>query len=370
MSRYAFEPAGPADDAALRRRLATDRMPGTIAITFRREPDYFAGLHLQGRSTEVIKCTDRQTGTIVGMAARSLSLRRLDGEPLEVAYLSDLRGDERHRGGTLLARGFRHLQASHRGHPTALSFAVIYEGNEPARRLLTSGRAGLPSLRQVDRLLTPAIHLDVPRSPLRIDGLELRRARPDERAQIVALLAREWRRKQLAPADPDAELADGAMRTVSITDFFVAARGAEIVGCLAAWDQSRLRQTHVEAYGGPLRWLRPLYNAIAAVSPLKPLPAPSRPIPYLYLGLVAIDRNDPVVLAALLRHAYNALRRGPWSYAILGLCESDPLSTVLRGYRRIAAAGLVHTVRFDGDPPDAFDRLAAGGPIYLEAGCL
>ena len=42
MSRYRFDLATEADDAALRRVLADTPMPGRIAVSFRREPSYFA----------------------------------------------------------------------------------------------------------------------------------------------------------------------------------------------------------------------------------------------------------------------------------------------------------------------------------------
>ena len=73
-SRYAFDLAGPADDAQLRARMAEDRMEGSIAISFRREPSYFAGCRVQGDATQVMKCVDTATGRIVGLGSRSTSL--------------------------------------------------------------------------------------------------------------------------------------------------------------------------------------------------------------------------------------------------------------------------------------------------------
>ena len=369
-SRFAFDAAGPDDDAGLRRRLALDVMPGRISITFRREPSYFATTHLQGRDTEVIKCTDLETGVIIGMASRSLRDAWVGGEKAEVAYLADLRGDKRYRNGTLLARGFRHLGALHRRQPVGLSYAVIYEGNEVARRLLASGRAGLPRFQAIDRLLTPAIHLDLPRAPIPLPGLALRRATEADRPALIAFLSHEWRSKNLAPADPARALTSGELRSIAMHDIFIALRGQQVVASVAAWDQRPLRQTHVESYAGALRWLRPVFNLAAAITPLKPLPSPSQPIRSLYFGLIASERNDPAPFRALLRHAYNAVRKGPWSYAIAGLCESDPLALVLRDYRRIEAAGLIHLVRFADDEADALQHFGGATPTYLEAGCL
>jgi len=371
LSRFAFATATRADDAGLRARLASDVMPGAVAITFRREPSYFDGAHLQGDDTHVIACTDRTSGAIVGMSCRSRRSAGIDGTARRIAYLSDLRGDVAYRSGTLLARGFRELAALHRREPVGYSYAVIYEGNEPALRLLCSGRAGLPSFTLIDRLLTPAIPLDFARRPIALDGIALRRATEIDREPIIDLLRREWSGKQLAPADPADALAHGALRTLAISDFFVATRGARVVACLAAWNQARLRQTHVEAYSGPLAHWRRVINALARITPLRPLPDPGGRLPFIYLAAIASDGNDPHLFDALLRHALNALRRGPWHHAIVGLAESDPLSSVLLRLRRIEAAGLVHSVRFPDDPPTLFESLATRHrPLYLEAGCL
>ena len=57
-SRFRIELAGPEDDARLRARMAAERMEGDIAVSFRREPDFFAGCRVQGDATQVVKCTD------------------------------------------------------------------------------------------------------------------------------------------------------------------------------------------------------------------------------------------------------------------------------------------------------------------------
>ena len=54
MSRYRFEPAVEADDAALRARMASDWLRGDLSVSFRREPSYFAGCALQGEQVQVL----------------------------------------------------------------------------------------------------------------------------------------------------------------------------------------------------------------------------------------------------------------------------------------------------------------------------
>ena len=47
-SRFRIELAGPEDDARLRARMAAERMEGDIAVSFRREPDFFAAAACRG----------------------------------------------------------------------------------------------------------------------------------------------------------------------------------------------------------------------------------------------------------------------------------------------------------------------------------
>jgi hypothetical protein len=385
MSRFEFALAGPADDAELRQRMAEDWMEGEIAISFRREPSYFAGCRIQGDSGQVVKCTDTHSGRIVGMGSRLVSSVHINGRPRRVGYLADLRTMREHRHGTLLARGYRFLRELHRSDPLPFYLTVIFDSNAAALQSLVGERAGLPHYGAMGRILTPAIHLDFARPGLSITGVEFGRATATEMPQIRDFLRHQAASRQFSPAYAEADFGvDGRLGALRAGDFFVARTGGRvgagsgngtriegptgaagrIVACVAAWDQSALRQTHIERYSTPLRLTRPFYNLASALSPLKPLPAPGAKLPLVYLCCIAVQDNDALLFRALLRHAYNALRTGPWHYAIAGLHEHDPLAQVLAEYRRIAAAGHLFVVHYpeDGDPRTEFD----GRTRYVE----
>src|SRR5436190_21794140 len=104
MSRYRFELATPADDPELRRVLAATPMAGRIAVTFRREPSWFAGAVVDGRFRQVVACRDLRTGGIIGFGCRSVRDVFINGQPREVGYLSSLRVLPEHRNIGLVAR--------------------------------------------------------------------------------------------------------------------------------------------------------------------------------------------------------------------------------------------------------------------------
>jgi hypothetical protein len=358
MSRLAFALAKPPDDAQLRRRMAEDWMEGRMAISFRREPSYFAGCRLQGEQAQIITCTDRGTGRIVGMGSRLVTTLHVNGRPQRVGYLADLRLQRAYRCGIALARGYRFLRGLHEADPLAFYLTLIFGDNTVAFQSLVGTRAGLPQYRPLGRMLTPALHLDFARPALAIEGVSFERATSATWPETFAFLRREAAAKQFSPAFADGDFAvDGRFGGLSPEDFFVARGAGRVVGCLAAWDQSAVRQTHIERYSQPLRALRPLLNAAALISPLKPLPPPGGRVPYLYISCVAVQDNDVQLFRALLRFTYNQLRRGQWHYAIAGLHEQDPLAQVLCDYRRIEASGHLFIVHYpeDGDPLPGID---------------
>lgn len=357
MSRYAFALAEPADDAELRARMAADWMEGDIGVSFRREPSYFAGCSLFGHRAQIIKCTDVDSGRIVGLGGRYRTLAFVDGQAREIGYLADLRGDASHRRGTLLARGYRFLRSLHEADPVPFYVSVVLEGNQAALGSLVGARAGLPTYTAAGRMLTPAVHLDLPRRPLHVDGVTFARGDPSQATEILDFINGRMAQRQFAPVLRGCDFAPGGrMQTLRYEDFFVARRAGRVVATLAAWDQAALRQTHIERYSPRLRAVRPFHNAAAAVTPLKPLPPVGARVPYLYLCFVAAEGDDPALFAALLRFAYNILRKGQWHYAIVGLHETHPLAAVLADYRSIEAAGHLFTVHYPQDgvaPPDS-----------------
>jgi len=368
VSAFRFALATADDDARLRARMAGDRMDGRIAVSFRREPSFFAGCVLQGDRSETIVCTDMRTGELVGLGSRTSALAYLNGHEQRIGYLSDLRCAPEYRRGLLLARGYRFLRQRHDDDPVPFYTTVIYEGNAVAFDTLTGQRAGLPIYRDHGRLRTPAIRLDRSCPEVAHPGVTMVQASVERLPEILRFLNARMATRQFAPVFGEQDLSGGRLSGMRATDFLLAERSGAIVGTVALWDQSALRQTHVEEYRGVLGHLRPLYNFYAALSHKRPLPAPGSRIAYVYLACFAVADDNLDIARVLLRAAYRAARRGPWQYAIAGLHERDLLAPLLDEYPRIEAAGRLFVVHYP-EQADVAARLDARVP-YLEAGCL
>lgn len=348
MSRFTFSLATELDDAQLRACMAKNWMDGDIAISFRREPSYFAGCSLQGNQVQVVICRDVESQQIVGLGSRCRSMMHINGKPVNAGYLADLRIDPAYRHGLLLAQGYRYLRSLHNAYPLPAYFTIIFNGNKPALQSLVGGRAGLPTYYPMGQILTPAIHLDFVKSTIALPGIQLRRAKQSDLKLMVKFMNECFVLRQFSPVYCEQDfLSGGRCAGLLVEDFFLALKDGCIVGTLAAWDQSNVRQTHIERYSPALAALRPIYNLASAISSLKSLPTIGSRIPYLNICCIAIEHDDIETFRALLRFAYNELRSGPWHYAIASLHELDPLVSVLDEYRSISAAGLLYRVEFD-----------------------
>ena len=375
MSRYGFELVDEAGicsaDADLRQILANTPMAGQIAVSFRREPSYFAAAVVDGGFRQVIGARDRETGRIVAFGSRSVRSRYVNGAPESVGYLGNLRVLENHRNRGVVARGYRFLRDLHRDGRTPLYLTTVAAGNDLAIRVLTSGRAGLPKYHPFGDLYTLAIPLTC-RARLKAppQGLIVRQAALRDLPAIVDFLATEGSKRQFFPCYNSNEFftSNAVFRDLQPTDLWLAGRDGRLVGTLGAWDQHRFRQSVVHNYGHSIRWGRPIYNGWARLRCLTQLPATGQPFRYLFGALPVIADNDPAVFKALLEAMLDHTADDAAKFLMLGLHSSDPLLPIAWPYQTTCYTTHVFLVCWsDGEEVRGrLDHRAA----YLELGSL
>jgi hypothetical protein len=371
MSRYRFELATPADDQDLRRIMAATPMAGRIAVGFRREPSWFAGAAVDGRSRQVVACRDMHSGRIIGFGCRSIREVYLNGAPGVVGYLSQLRVLPEHRNRGLVARGYSFFRELHQDRQVPFYLTTIAAGNETAERILTSGRAGLPTYHPAGEYYTLAVPLPR-RRPVRpeVTGLRVRSARADDLPAILDFLGATGPRRQFFPRlqANDFDRPDGLMRGLALDWLMLAERDGRLVGTLGGWDQDADRQCLVEGYSGWLVRARSLYNAWAGLRGLPSLPPPGGSLRYLTGALLLVANDDRRVFAALLEALRERAAAGPWSHLMLGLHQSEPLLTVAR--RQQAACYVTRLFLVCWQDGDEARSALDGREPYLEAGSL
>ncbi len=368
MGRYQFRLATAEDDAGLRALMAASPMDGRIVVRFLREPSFFDAASVDGKFRQIAVCCDTESGQIAGVGTRSVRPMYVNGDPAPVGYLSGLRSLPGVRSRGLLASGYRFLKELHDDGRTLFYLSTIAEGNERALHVLVSGRAGLPTYHPYGSLHTFAI--PVPRRKIARaaspEDVEIRPAHANDTGAVIAFLRRVGPAFQFFPeyTEEDFFSPSATFRDLRPEQALLAFRDGMLVGTLAGWDQQAFKQTVIERYSGPLRWLRPLYNGYARIRNLPGLPKPGGAFQYVMGALPLAEDNDPLVFEALLDRLLADLSGRESAYLLVALHGAHPLLPLL--IRRATNRYVTRLYCVSWEAPPVLD----GRTPYLELGCL
>ena len=355
-----MEEARPEDDPEIRRLLRDNPMDGEIRVSLEREPNAFLAAAVEGEPHRTIVARDpsggRFAGNIVGMGSRSVWNAFVNGEPVRLGYLSQLRVDRAFRGRKrLLVEGYSLLRSFRDSDELPFDLTSIIADNAVARRLLEAGLPGLPAYREIEGFST--LVLPATSRSRKVSGIE--RGTLGRLPGIAACLERNRRRYQFAPNfSVEDLLSPERSRGLAPEDFFVALSGSEVVGCLALWDQSGFKQVVVRGYAPrPARW-RPFLNQLNRLSPLlgtPRLPEPGQILPHAYLSHVAVGEDDHGIFQALVEAAYAEARARGLVYIVIGLASRHPwLQWLKKRFRPREYASALYTVHWE-DGGEALD---------------
>jgi hypothetical protein len=322
------------DEAALRRLLRAQAMPGWVRLTYEREPDFFTAAAIQGDG-QVIAA--RQNGQIVGMGCRSWRDVYVNGQPARVGYLSGLRSLESARNRLGLARGYAFLRKLHADRRVSGYLTTIVEANRDAARLLTSQRAGLPGYRDLGRLMTYVLPLTRRGSSGRASRvMPVESVNPGGFDEVIHFLNEVGRRRQFFPVVQAGDFGQALWRGLGPESFLVARNpDRSLAGVVAGWDQTAFKQHRVAGYANGLAQVRWLCNAGLRLADLPRLPEPGSVLRLLHLSLLCVRDDRPATLAALLDALDERWRLAGFEFACVAFHERDPLTAVLRGRRAL-----------------------------------
>ena len=319
--------ATPADDAHIRGLLRREPMPGRIAISFEREPDFSTGCDATGENATVLVARDLDTGVIAGVACRSEREVYVNATPTRLGYLGQLRVDRRFRGRWLVSRGFSLLKELHHRDPLPGYLAAVTADNREAEGILVRmGRRRFPAFHPVASYCTFALPVR-PTPP--VTGVTS--ATADDIPEIVRFLQTSGSRRQFFPVWSEARLISLTTRLgLCIEDVQIARRSGRIAGVIGLWDQSAYKQDVVRAYSGWMRLAVPLYNAGAPWLRRPRLPKTGERIRSGYAVFICIEQDAPSVFGDLLTATVNRAAARGLDYVLMGLDERDPLFRTAR----------------------------------------
>jgi hypothetical protein len=329
-SRYLIESARPDDDEALRALLRSAFMDGPMRLSLQREPDFFIGAEIGSLATTVIVARDTSTGAVVSTAGRAIRRAFIDGCESPMGYLSALRTRDDVRRTTLLARGYRHIKLLHADGLVPFYVTTILDGNEEARRILTSGRAGLPAYVPYGKLRTFMLPLYGLRRCLRGGGVT-RGAVPEALPGALACLNRYNSGLQFAPAYALEDFGENSrmLHGLSAGDLYLCFRGREISGTMAVWNQNGFKQSVAVGYSRTLSAIRPALTLAAKFGLAPRLPRKGQSLPCLYAALISSRDSDAAVFQELLDAVLADWTNAGYVYLLLGLCDGHPFSPIV-----------------------------------------
>ena len=324
--------ATSADDADIRGLLRREPLPGRIAISYEREPEFSIGCDATGDNATVLVAREIDTGETIGVACRSEREVYVNGEPVRVGYLGQLRIDRRYRGRWLVSRGFSRLRDLHDRDPLPAYLAAVTANNREAEGILvTRPRRVFPRFHPVADYCTLAVRVR-------------RRPRPDhsraepaaDLPEVARFLQTEGPRRQFFSVWNERKLTSLTGRLgLRLDDIHVVRRNGSISGVMGLWDQSSYKQHVVRAYSG---WMR-LASAFSQVAtPLlghAPLPRAGENIRHGYAAFVCIANDDAVAFDDLLGAVMRRAAARDLDYVLLGMDARDPLLPVAREHPHV-----------------------------------
>ena len=365
---FILREALPEDDGPIRTLIRSISMYGPVSMTTDCDPSFFDAVEIEGHEKRIIVA---QSGRrITGVATMARRCVFLDGKPAEIGHIGNLRLDESIRGGSIIKGGTHYARKLHDDvFRVPLYVCGILKDNLAARKVLTSGRFGLPQSREIGRLYNASIPLLKRRQPKPPNGIRVVRGDVAGASRIAGFLNSTGRGKQFFPVYTSGDIAagNGMLRGGGPEDFYIALKDDHILGVMACWNQLPFRRMMVTGYSGYMRWLKPAVAFLANLLNMAPIPDPGHPFQNVFAAGIAIENDDPVIFKLLLDSILYKLYDTGKTFFTVGLMECDPLLPVLQKYLHFPIHTCVYAVSWNG--LDHLNRLDGRCP-YIESASL
>jgi len=316
------------DDEKLKSALRENTMDSWVRLSLEREPSYFDGESLMGKSFTVMACDENQLDSMVGMYSCAFLPVHVNGVTKYMGYLGGLRVNQEYRYKVrILKYGYKSIThiVPNQGNEN-FWFTSVASENTYARRLLEAGLKGMPIYRSVGTmetlacdtrqgklqgLMQPAELQDVPRLVEYYNQIAMR-------YQFSPVLTKEWL------------LNLNGKKGLSLGDFWLAKDDAGIHGCLAIWDQRAFKQTIPRGYRFPLNLFRRAYNLYACATGRVKLPAQGEALEQVFLSFVAIDNLTGDFPLKIIKEGLARAREKGAKVGIIGISDKNPLAEILK----------------------------------------
>jgi Acetyltransferase (GNAT) domain len=321
-----------ADNAQLVALTSACPMRGDLTLRMDRGPNFFALHRLEGERSQL--GVVERTGKVVGCISVSEREVYLNGRKSSTGYVGDLKVHPLHRdtatADALCMYATAQCGKLPVGSPTLVT---VLAGNKAMEKRL-SGPRGLPSFQKLTTIRAYSISILWKRRLRALAGMTVERAQWRDLHSMAALWQETALQRQFAGVLDSAAMARFIERSpgLEISSYLIArSRSGQLLGFLALWDQSAIKQMYVESYSPRLSLVKKCFNAVAPIIGSEPLPESGEPLRHQTVFQVCVPPDRPDVLRSLLITGHNELRSSRCSFFNVGLDIRDPLSCATEG---------------------------------------
>lgn len=367
-SRIIIREASWEDNAQICDLIKRTSMTGSIAMTTDYKPSFFSALEIEGYAHRV--AVAEANNRIVGLRAMSNRKIFLNGNPVDFGYISSARIDQSFRGKKIFASLIRFMQKWHQeGFCFPYYLYAVLKDNVSARNIFANGNLGLPPAKCMGILYNAAIPIFKRRLPRMPSGLQLMRGSELGAVKITEFLNRVGREKQFFPVYTAEDIiADhGILRGLTLHDFYIVIKKGQIVAVTASWNQLPFRRTIISGYPWYLQGLKRLSAPLTRLLNIAPPPNPGEPLNNAIAACIAVKDNNPQIFELLLNTILHDHCNTGKVFLVVGLMESDPLTSVLHRYLHFTVRTCIYTASWEGF--DISSELDGRIP-YIETGGL
>ena len=307
-------------------------MRGDLALRMDRGPDFFALHRLEGERSSL--GVVEKAAKVVGCISVSEREVYLNGQKSSTGYVGDLKVHPQHRDTAIADALCLYATARCRRLPAGSpTLVTVLAGNEAMERRL-SGPRGLPGFQKLTTIRAYSISILWNRRLRDLAGMTVERAQWRDLDAMASLWQAIAPERQFAPVLDSASMSRfiEAAPGLQISSYLIArSRNGQLLGFLAVWDQSALKQMYVESYSTRLSVVKKCFNAVAPIIGSERLPESGEPLRHQTVFQVCVPQDRPDVLRSLLVTAHNDLRNSRCSFFNLGLDVRDSLSCATDG---------------------------------------
>ena len=324
------------DDPSIDSFLKNQFMEGPIKLGIQRGTSYCDSLKIEGDESDTILIKD-SINQVKGVATISY---RSGMDNHKHAYLHSLKIDNSLKKSKALFLGFKKLKEILK--PNYQVYTSILSENDIAKRVLCSGRAGLPYY-QYQGLLKTFFITGVKK--IEYSSNQTNHLHRDEYSDLTSYWQEHLSTRSLSPSINTHTLENktGPLILYEDKNILSVKHNGYILGTLAYRDLTQKKTWTIHDYNHWIRLTKPFINLLANLKNNPTLPSPG-PMNHILNGSFFFADNNEIALSLINKARYLI---GPKKILMLTLHEKDPFYQLLDSHFKMNLGSDLYTLSWD-----------------------